>query len=308
MHCLENICGPRFFDRKEIKDILAYLKLANSFQDDLSFERIINLPKRGIGDQSVKLIIDNAREKKVSFFESLDSLSYENKLSGSLILKTKPFIDIIKKTSDLINKTNLEDLGIFIIEESGYLKMLENEKNKLKQVENESRIDNLKEFVNALSEFENLDEFLEHVGLVNENQKKTHSNSVKLMTLHAAKGLEFDHVYLPGWEEGIFPSSRALEHNSSKSLEEERRLAYVGITRAKFDLNLSYATSRYTYGMNNYSLPSRFLNEISKVEKSATSTIEEYSSSNFSKKITSDDVQLSPGKKRMLEFLKKNSK
>ena len=168
----EIIGGPRFFERKEIKDILAYLKLANSFQDDLSFERVINLPKRGVGDQSVKLIIDNAREKKISFFESLESLSIENKLPGSLMLKTKPFIDIIKKTSDLINKTTLEDIGIFIIEESGYLKMLENEKNKLKQVENESRIDNLKEFVNALSEFENLDDFLEHVGLVNENQKK----------------------------------------------------------------------------------------------------------------------------------------
>ena len=165
----------------------------------------------------------------------------------------------------------------------------------------------MKEFVNALSEFENLDDFLEHVGLVNENQKKIQSNSVKLMTLHAAKGLEFDHVYLPGWEEGIFPSSRALEQNSSKSLEEERRLAYVGITRAKYDLNLSYATSRYTYGMNNYSLPSRFLNEISKVEKNTTNTIEDYSS-NKNKKNTSDNAQLSPGKKRMLEFLKKNSK
>ena len=304
----EIIGGPRFFDRKEIKDILAYLKLANSFKDDLSFERVINLPKRGVGDQSVKLIIDNAREKKLSFFESLEQLYNDNNLPGSLMLKTKPFIDIIKKTSDLINKTTLEDIGIFIIEESGYLKMLENEKNKLKQVENESRIDNLKEFVNALSEFENLDDFLEHVGLVNENQKKTHSNSVKLMTLHAAKGLEFDHVYLPGWEEGIFPSSRALEQNSSKSLEEERRLAYVGITRAKFDLNLSYATSRYTYGMNNYSLPSRFLNEISNVEKNSSNSIEDHSELNLTKKITSDNIQLSPGKKRMLEFLKKNTK
>ena len=304
----EIIGGPRFFDRKEIKDILAYLKLANSFKDDLSFERVINLPKRGVGDQSVKLIIDNAREKKLSFFESLELLYNDNNLPGSLMLKTKPFIDIIKKTSDLINKTTLEDIGIFIIEESGYLKMLENEKNKLKQVENESRIDNLKEFVNALSEFENLDDFLEHVGLVNENQKKTHSNSVKLMTLHAAKGLEFDHVYLPGWEEGIFPSSRALEQNSSKSLEEERRLAYVGITRAKFDLNLSYATSRYTYGMNNYSLPSRFLNEISNIEKNSSNTIEDHSEFNLTKKITSDNIQLSPGKKRMLEFLKKNTK
>ncbi len=304
----EIIGGPRFFERKEIKDILAYLKLSNSFQDDLSFERIINLPKRGVGDQSLKSIIDNAREKKISFFESLELLSFENKLPGSLVLKTKPFIEIIKKTSDLINKSSLEDIGIFIIEESGYLKMLENEKNKLKQIENESRIDNLKEFVSALSEFENLDDFLEHVGLVNENQKKIKSNSVKVMTLHAAKGLEFDHVYLPGWEEGIFPSSRALEQNSSKSLEEERRLAYVGITRAKFDLNLSYATSRYTYGMNNYSLPSRFLDEISKDEKNTTNTILANSSSNLEKKITSDNAQLSPGKKRMLEFLKKNSK
>ena len=305
----EIIGGPRFFERKEIKDILAYLKLANSYSDDLSFERVINLPKRGIGDQSVKLIINNAREKKISFFESLEVLSNENKLPGSLIVKTKPFIDIIKKTSDLIKKTTLEDIGVFIIEESGYLNMLENEKNKLKQLENESRIDNLKEFVNALYEFEKLDDFLEHVGLVNENQKKTHSNSVKVMTLHAAKGLEFDHVYLPGWEEGIFPSSRALEQNSSKSLEEERRLAYVGITRAKFDLNLSYATSRYTYGMNNYSLPSRFLNEISKIDKNTDNLIEELQfSSKLKKKITSDNVQLSPGKKRMLEFLKKNNK
>ena len=304
----EIIGGPRFFERKEIKDILAYLKLSNIFQDDLSFERIINLPKRGIGDQSVKLIIDNARENKFSFFESLDFLFNNNKLPGSLMVKTKPFIDLIKKTSELINKTTLEDIGIFIIEESGYLKMLENEKNKLKQLENESRIDNLKEFVNALSEFENLNDFLEHVGLVNENQKKNHTNSVKLMTLHAAKGLEFDHVYLPGWEEGIFPSSRALEQNSSKSLEEERRLAYVGITRAKFDLNLSYATSRYTYGMNNYSLPSRFINEISKIKKNTTNTIEDNPSFNLNKNITTDNAQLSPGKKRMLEFLKKNSK
>ena len=128
------------------------------------------------------------------------------------------------------------------------------------------------------------------------------------MTLHAAKGLEFDHVYLPGWEEGIFPSSRALEQNSSKSLEEERRLAYVGITRAKFDLNLSYATSRYTYGMNNYSLPSRFLNEISKVEKNTQNIVEDSSSFSLNKKTTLDNTQLSPGKKRMLEFLRKNTK
>ena len=304
----EIIGGPRFFERKEIKDILAYIKLANSYSDDLSFERIINLPKRGIGEQSMKLIIDNARINQTSFFESLDQLLNENKLPSSLITKSRPFVEIIKKTNSLIKKISLDDLGIFIIEESGYLKMLENDKNKLKKLENETRLDNLKEFINALSEFENLDDFLEHVGLVNENQKKTHANSIKLMTLHAAKGLEFDHVYLPGWEEGIFPSTRALEQNSTKSLEEERRLAYVGITRAKFDLNISYASSRYTYGMNNYSLPSRFLNEISKVDMNKNNLSENVSTSNLKKKITSNNAELSPGKKRMLEFLKKNNK
>ena len=304
----EIIGGPRFFERKEIKDVLCYLKLANSFQDDLAFERIINLPRRGIGEQSLKIIIDNARKNKISFFESLKELLKENKLASSLTLKTQPFVDLIIKINSLINKTSLEDLGIYVIEESGYLKMLENEKNKLKKIENESRIDNLKELANALAEFENLDNFLEHVGLVNENQKKIHHNSVKLMTLHAAKGLEFDHVYLPGWEEGIFPSSRALDQNSSKALEEERRLAYVGITRAKFDLNLSYASSRYTYGINNYSLPSRFLSEISDIEIDKSSILEDYNSNRENKLTSINDKDLSPGKKRMLEFLNKHKK
>ena len=304
----EIVGGPRFFERKEIKDILSYLKLANSFEDDLSFERVINLPKRGIGEQSLKIIVNNARREKISFFHSLDRLIKLDQLNSSLKSKILPFLEIIKKTSDLINKTSLEDLGIFIIEESGYLKMLEDEKNKLKKIENESRIDNLKELVNALSEFENLDQFLEHVGLVNENQKKTHSNSIKLMTLHAAKGLEFDHVYLPGWEEGIFPSSRALEQNSSKSLEEERRLAYVGITRAKHDLNLSYATSRYTYGINNYSLPSRFLSEIKNIEIEKVNLLDDKGNDSPRKIISQDNVQLSPGKKRMMDFLNKHKK
>ena len=304
----EIIGGPRFFERKEIKDILAYFKLANSFGDDLSFERIINLPRRGIGEQSTKLIIENARSRKISFFESLNELIQSNQLTPTLLSKTQPFVDLIKKIGNLISKTTLEDLGIFVIEESGYLKMLENEKNKLKHLENESRIDNLKELTNALSEFENLDEFLEHVGLVNENQKKVHENSIKLMTLHAAKGLEFDHVYLPGWEEGIFPSSRALEQNSTKSLEEERRLAYVGITRAKYDLNLSYASSRYTYGINNYSLPSRFLSEIKNINLEHDNYIEKQNITNRQKSVSSENLDLSPGKKRMMEFLNKHKK
>ena len=296
------IGGPRFFERKEIKDIIAYLKLAHSNDSDLSFERIINLPRRGIGEQTLNLIIQNARDKKINFLNSARELLESKSFPQAVSTKISVFLTLIDKCKDLVNKTNLEDLGIFIIEESGYMKMLEIEKNTKKKLENETRIENLKELVNAMSEFTNLDEFLEHVGLVNENIKNTEKNNITLMTLHGAKGLEFDHVFLPGWEEGIFPSARALEEKGQKSLEEERRLAYVGITRAKTNLYLSYATSRYTYGVNNFSIPSRFLSEMnSSVFNSSISN----EGSIKSKVKYIDDGSLSPGKKRMLEFLKK---
>ena len=296
------IGGPRFFERKEIKDIIAYLKLAHSNDSDLSFERIINLPRRGIGEQTLNLIIQNARDKKINFLNSSRELLESNSFPQAVSTKISVFLSLIDKCKDIVNKTNLEDLGIFVIEESGYMKMLEIEKNTKKKLENETRIENLKELVNAMSEFTNLDEFLEHVGLVNENIKNTDKNNITLMTLHGAKGLEFDHVFLPGWEEGIFPSARALEEKGQKSLEEERRLAYVGITRAKTNLYLSYATSRYTYGVNNFSIPSRFLSEMnSSVFNSSISN----EGSIKSKIKYVDDGSLSPGKKRMLEFLKK---
>ena len=297
------IGGPRFFERKEIKDIIAYLKLAHSNDSDLSFERIINLPRRGIGEQTLNLIIQNSRDKKINFLNSSRELLESKSFPQAVSTKISVFLTLIDKCKDLVNKTNLEDLGIFIIEESGYMKMLEIEKNTKKKLENETRIENLKELVNAMSEFTNLDEFLEHVGLVNENIKNTEKNNITLMTLHGAKGLEFDHVFLPGWEEGIFPSARALEEKGQKSLEEERRLAYVGITRAKTNLYLSYATSRYTYGVNNFSIPSRFLSEMnSSVFNSSISN----EGSIKSKVKYVDDGSLSPGKKRMLEFLKKH--
>ena len=297
------IGGPRFFERKEIKDIIAYLKLAHSNDSDLSFERIINLPRRGIGEQTLNLIIQNARDKKINFLNSSRELLESNSFPQAVSTKISVFLSLIDKCKDIVNKTNLEDLGIFVIEESGYMKMLEIEKNTKKKLENETRIENLKELVNAMSEFTNLDEFLEHVGLVNENIKNTEKNNITLMTLHGAKGLEFDHVFLPGWEEGIFPSARALEEKGQKSLEEERRLAYVGITRAKTNLYLSYATSRYTYGVNNFSIPSRFLSEMnSSVFNSSISN----EGSIKSKVKYIDDGSLSPGKKRMLEFLKKH--
>ena len=297
------IGGPRFFERKEIKDIIAYLKLAHSNDSDLSFERIINLPRRGIGEQTLNLIIQNSRDKKINFLNSSRELLESKSFPQAVSTKISVFLTLIDKCKDLVNKTNLEDLGIFIIEESGYMKMLEIEKNTKKKLENETRIENLKELVNAMSEFTNLDEFLEHVGLVNENIKNTEKNNITLMTLHGAKGLEFDHVFLPGWEEGIFPSARALEEKGLKSLEEERRLAYVGITRAKTNLYLSYATSRYTYGVNNFSIPSRFLSEMnSSVFNSSISN----EGSIKSKVKYIDDGSLSPGKKRMLEFLKKH--
>ena len=297
------IGGPRFFERKEIKDIIAYLKLSHSSDSDLSFERIINLPRRGIGEQTLNLIIQNARDKKINFFNSSKELLNSNSFPKAVSDKISLFLSLIDKCKDIVNKTNLEDLGIFIIEESGYMKMLEIEKNAKKKLENETRIENLKELVNAMSEFTNLDEFLEHVGLVNENIKNTEKNNITLMTLHGAKGLEFDYVFLPGWEEGIFPSARALEEKGQKSLEEERRLAYVGITRAKTNLYLSYATSRYTYGVNNFSIPSRFLSEMN--ASVFNSSISNEGSIKSKLKYVSDE-SLTPGKKRMLEFLKKH--
>jgi DNA helicase-2/ATP-dependent DNA helicase PcrA len=299
----EIIGGPRFFERKEVKDIIAYLKLAHSNDSDLSFERIINLPRRGIGEQTLNLIIQNARENKISFLESSRELLSKNNFPQAVSTKIAVFLSLIDKCKDLMHKTNLEDLGIFIIEESGYMKMLEIEKNTKKKLENETRIENLKELVNAMSEFSNLEEFLEHVGLVNDNIKNSEKNNITLMTLHGAKGLEFDHVFLPGWEEGIFPSARALEEKGNKSLEEERRLAYVGITRAKSNLYMSYATSRYTYGVNNFSIPSRFLSEMN---NTAFSTNISKEGSFKSKLKYIDNESLSPGKKRMLEFLKKH--
>jgi DNA helicase-2/ATP-dependent DNA helicase PcrA len=299
----EIIGGPRFFERKEVKDIIAYLKLAHSNDSDLSFERIINLPRRGIGGQTLNLIVTNAREAKINFLESSRNLLSKNIFPQSVSTKISIFISLIDKCKNIKNKTNLEDLGIFILEESGYMKMLEIEKNTKKKLENETRIENLKELINAMSEFSTLEDFLEHVGLVNDNIKNVEKNNITLMTLHGAKGLEFDHVFLPGWEEGIFPSARALEEKGNKSLEEERRLAYVGITRAKSNLYMSYATSRYTYGVNNFSIPSRFLSEMntsvfnSSISKEGTIK---------SKLEYIDNESLSPGKKRMLEFLKKH--
>ena len=167
------IGGPRFFERKEIKDIIAYLKLAHSNDSDLSFERIINLPRRGIGEQTLNLIIQNARDKKINFLNSSRELLESNSFPQAVSTKISVFLTLIDKCKDIVNKTNLEDLGIFVIEESGYMKMLEIEKNTKKKLENETRIENLKELVNAMSEFTNLDEFLEHVGLVNENIKNT---------------------------------------------------------------------------------------------------------------------------------------
>ena len=297
------IGGPRFFERKEVKDVIAYLKIAHSNANDLSFERVINLPRRGIGEQTLSLIIKNARDKKTSFFDSTKDLLNQNIFPKTISLKISNFVLLIDKCKDIMNKTSLEDLGIFIIEESGYMKMLEVEKNTKKKLENETRIENLKELVNAMSEFSNLEDFLEHVGLVNDNIKNTENNNITLMTLHGAKGLEFDHVFLPGWEEGIFPSARALEEKGIKSLEEERRLAYVGITRAKTNLYMSYATSRYTYGVNNFSIPSRFLSEMN--SKSFNSIVSNEGSAKYLLKEI-DQESLSPGKKRMLEFLNKH--
>ena len=204
------------------------------------------------------------------------------------------------------DKSNMKhyDLLKLILDESGYSSTIKNKKD----LENENRLENLKELIRAMQDYDNLQNFLEHVSLATSADQEWEGEKVNLMTMHAAKGLEFDVVFLPGWEEGLFPHQKSLQEKGDFALEEERRLAYVGITRAKYDLNLSYASSRYTYGINNYSLPSRFLSEIKNINLEDTSYIENQNDTNKPKLLSSDNIALSPGKKRMMEFLNKHKK
>jgi DNA helicase-2/ATP-dependent DNA helicase PcrA len=257
------IGGLKFYDRKEIRDVIAYLRIINSVNDNLALERIINVPKRGIGAASLKKIynfnnskIDN--EQDFSLFSNICNFLTENKISSKINLALKELTNLIKEAKELEKTISLSDLAKYIITNSGYEQMLK----ESKEYNSETRLENLTEFFSALDEFSNLGEFLEHVSLVNETQDNDINNSINIITLHSAKGLEFDAVFLAGWEEGLFPHQRSIDESGNKGLEEERRLAYVGITRAKKNLYISHCANRRMYNKWQVNTPSRFLQEL----------------------------------------------
>lgn len=251
----------KFYERQEIKDVIAYLKLSLNFNDDLAFDRIINKPTRGIGKTSLDKLKRFAMEQSMSFFSAAEQLTS----TGSTLLPKKAsnaisaFIILVKKwNGDFAQHNHVKALNI-VLEESGYAKLLD--ENKSEEMQN--RKENVKELFKALEEFKNISEFLEHTSLISDNdQKSADDTQLSIMTLHAAKGLEFDIVFLPGWEDGIFPHSRAIDESGAKGLEEERRLAYVGMTRARKKLYITYSMNRRMYNQWIDSTPSRFLNEI----------------------------------------------
>ena len=225
------IGGIKFYERAEIKDCIAYLRIIHQAQDDLSFERIINVPKRSIGDNTIKQINEYAKKNELSLEVASKKLLENNKIKPKTKIGLTSFLNLIEKWRNDLNFKKVGHIKILqtILDESGYSQMLKNKKD----LENENRLENIKELLNAMKEFDNLESFLEHVALATSIDQNWEGQKVNLMTIHASKGLEFDVVFLPGWEEGLFPHQKSIEEKGEKGLEEERRLAYVGITRAK---------------------------------------------------------------------------
>ena len=254
------IGGIKFYERAEIKDCIAYLRIIHQAQDDLSFERIINVPKRSIGDTTIKQINEFAKKNELSLEVASKKLLENNKIKPKTKIGLTSFLNLIEKWRNDFNVKKFGHIKLLqtILDESGYSQMLKNKKD----LENENRLENIKELLNAMKEFDNLESFLEHVALATSIDKNWEGQKVNLMTIHASKGLEFDVVFLPGWEEGLFPHQKSIEEKGEKGLEEERRLAYVGITRAKKLVNISFSMNRFYQGDWIDSMASRFIDEL----------------------------------------------
>ena len=252
------IGGTKFYERAEIKDSVAFLRIINQKNDDLAFERIINVPKRAIGDSTLKQLHNWGRKNKKSLEDSAIELQQLNKIKPKAKLGLVKILGMFNKwRSDLKKKKHYELMEI-ILDESGYSKMLKDKKD----LESEGRLENLKELIRGMHDFDNLQGFLEHVALATSIDQDWDGQKINLMTMHAAKGLEFDAVFLPGWEEGLFPHQKSLEEKGDLALEEERRLAYVGLTRAKKESFISFVMSRMYRGDWVDSLASRFIDEL----------------------------------------------
>ncbi len=252
--------GTKFYERAEIKDCVAYLRLIHQEKDDLAFERIINNPKRSIGESSLKTIHEFAIANKLNLERASIQMLEQNLIKPKAKVGLNIFINLLKKWRyDLkIKKSNHIKLLQIVLDESGYSAMLKNKKD----LDNENRLENIKELLSAMKEFENLESFLEHVSLATSVDQEWEGEKINMMTMHASKGLEFDVVFLPGWEEGLFPHQKSIEEKGQNGLEEERRLAYVGITRAKKKALISFSMNRFYQGDWIDSMASRFIEEL----------------------------------------------
>jgi DNA helicase II / ATP-dependent DNA helicase PcrA len=252
------IGGPRFYERAEIRDALAYLKVTASPDNDLAFERIVNTPKRGIGDTSIKRMFDFARSRGLSLYAAAEELVKTDELPNKTRAALRGLIESFSRWRQSLANLPHTELAEIILDESGYTEMWQNDKSP----EAQGRLENLKELVRSMGDFENMAGFLEHIALVMDRDSNDADDKVSIMTLHSSKGLEFGTVFLPGWEEGLFPHQRALDEKGRAGLEEERRLAYVGITRAKRRAFISFAQNRRVHNMWQNALPSRFVDEL----------------------------------------------
>ena len=252
--------GTKFYERAEIKDCVAYLRLIHQPKDDLAFDRIVNNPKRSIGESTIKSIHEFSKENSVSLEISSKQLIEQNLIKPKTKIGLSSFLFLMDKWRNDINikKINHIKLLQLVLDESGYSSMLKNKKD----IENENRLENIKELLSAMKEFDNLESFLEHVALATSIDQDWEGEKVNMMTMHGSKGLEFDVVFLPGWEEGLFPHQKSIEEKGQNGLEEERRLAYVGITRAKKKALVSFAMNRFYQGNWIDSMASRFIEEL----------------------------------------------
>ena len=297
------IGGTKFYERAEIKDCLSYLRIVFQDKDDLAFERIVNVPKRSIGDTTIRQISNFAKQNNLSLFNASKKLIELNMIKPKTKIGLSSIIKLIENWNfELKKKVNHVKLLQIILDGSGYSQMLKNKKD----LENENRLENIKELMNAMKEFDNLGSFLEHVSLATSIDQDWDGQKVNLMTMHASKGLEFDVIFLPGWEEGLFPHQKSIEEKGENGLEEERRLAYVGITRAKKLLNISFSMSRFFQGDWVDSIASRFVDELpeANIDKNTNIFKDDKDDFDFNQDIDFDSEIKSPGWLRYQKRLK----